>query len=134
MHDVAQEPIELILFRHLAEHLAVPIFEVDADGNLVFFNEAAEELLGTRYDDVGEMSLAEWTAGFAPRDAAGRPMTADELPPLVALRDGRPVHVTMVITGRDGVHREIGVTAFPLTAGNGQQLGAVGMFWEAPGR
>jgi hypothetical protein len=31
-------PVELILMRQLASYLATPIFLVDADGTLVFYN------------------------------------------------------------------------------------------------
>ena len=48
---MAQQPIELILFRQLATTLAVPVFLVDERGDLVFLNEAAERLLGVRFDD-----------------------------------------------------------------------------------
>ena len=32
--------------RELADHLATPIFVVDAAGDLLFYNEPAEKLLG----------------------------------------------------------------------------------------
>ena len=41
------QPIEIILMRELADHLATPIFVVDPDGDLLFYNEPAEKLLGT---------------------------------------------------------------------------------------
>ena len=51
-------PIELILMRQLASHLRVPIFLVDGQGTLLFYNEPAEALLGRRFDEAGEMKMA----------------------------------------------------------------------------
>ena len=45
---MSQKAIELILMRQLASSLAMPIFLVDPSGNLVFYNEPAEQLLGSR--------------------------------------------------------------------------------------
>lgn len=63
---MSQKAIELILMRQLASSLAMPIFLVDPSGNLLFYNEPAEQLLGRRYDETGEMSMKEWCALFAP--------------------------------------------------------------------
>ena len=124
------QPIELILVRHLAAHLAVPAFLVDPDGTMVFFNEAAEEVLGRRFDDAGKMAFEEWTSIFAVRDAAGTPLDIDELPLVRALRANRPAHAQFDITGLDGRRRSLEVSAFPLEAQGQRHLGAVALFWE----
>ena len=54
---MAQLPVELILVRQLAHGLAVPTFVVDAAGDLVFVNEAAEALLGLDFEDVAKCRL-----------------------------------------------------------------------------
>lgn len=131
MTDLPQQPIEMILLRQLAEHLAIPVWVIDGNGDLVFFNEAAEPTLGLRADDVDQMPFAAWTTGFAPRDVAGNPLPAEALPPVKALRTGKPAHDTLQITGADGVLRRIGITAFPLTGGHGDVMGSVTMFWES---
>ena len=46
---MAQKDVEVILMRQLASYLAVPIFLVDPAGNLIFYNEPAERLLGRRF-------------------------------------------------------------------------------------
>ena len=38
MTDLPQQPIEMILLRQLAEHLAIPVWVIDGQGDLVFFN------------------------------------------------------------------------------------------------
>src|SRR4029453_4991519 len=88
----AQKPIELILARQLATHLAMPIFLVDADGTLVFFNEPAERILGRRFDETGEMPAAAWSPTSPPRAssavASTRPVRCR--PPTGPAASGRP--------------------------------------------
>ena len=126
------QPIELILVRHLAGSLAIPLFLVDPDGTMVFYNEAAEQVLGRRYDEAGEMSFDEWTTVFAVRDADGRALDINQLPLVRALRARRPAHYRFEITGLDGAPRSIEVSAFPLEAEGKRMLGAVALFWESP--
>lgn len=125
------QPIELILVRHLGARLAVPLFLVDIDGTMVFYNEAAETVLGQRFDDAGEMSFGEWTSIFAVRDDAGEPLNIDELPLVQTLRSQRPAHSRFGITGLDGQPRTLEVAAFPLQGQGGVRLGAVALFWES---
>lgn len=127
---MAQQPVELILVRHLASRLAVPVFVVDPAGDLVYFNEPAERVLGRRFDEIRVMSFDEWTTAFVPA-AAGRALAVEELPLVVAVRRSMPAHSRMTIVGGDGVRRGIEVTAFPIIGPNDQLIGAVAMFWEA---
>jgi PAS domain-containing protein len=123
-----QRDVGLILVRQLASGLAVPMLLADEGGDLLFFNEAAEALLGQRFDDVGELRLEERQAIFAFRDENGVPLTSD--PPLViALKERRPVHRRVWMRGFDGEDHEVEVTAFPLLGGGGHLIGAVAMFW-----
>jgi hypothetical protein len=46
-------PIQIILTRQLAGYLSVPLFLVDPKGDLLFYNEPAEALLGRRFDETG---------------------------------------------------------------------------------
>jgi PAS domain S-box-containing protein len=128
---MAQQTIELILFRQLATSLAVPVFLVDERGDLVFLNESAEKLLGVRFDDLDQLTYEAWTTMFAPRNAEGRPMPPESLPLAQAVLHRRPAHGTLRITGTDGTERTIEVSAFPLEGGRGRLLGAAAMFWEA---
>lgn len=124
------QPIELILVRHLASSLAVPVFLVDPDGTMVFYNEAAEQVLGRRFDDAGDMPFEEWTSIFAVRDEAGEPLDINQLPLVRALRENKPNHARFGITGLDGTPRNLEVSAFPLEAEGKRHLGAVALFWE----
>jgi PAS domain-containing protein len=127
---MAQQPVELILIRHLGSRLAIPVFVIDADGNMVYFNGPAGRILGRDFDEISVMPLAEWTTVFLP-SAGGRRLEVEEVPLVQALRQASPVHGTIEIVGADGVARTISVTAFPLVAPTDQVLGAVAMFWES---
>ena len=128
---MAAKPIEVILTRQLASYLAMPVFIVDVDGTLVYYNEPAERLLGTRYDETGAMPAAEWGTAFVPTDERGGALAPEALPLAIALREGRPAHGTLWIHALDSVPRHIEVTAFPLIGQTNERLGAVALFWEA---
>ena len=129
---MSQQEIEVILSRHLAECLAMPIFIVNPDGDLIFYNEPAEAILGQSYTETGMMPAQEWATIFQPFDSEGNPLPPDELPLMIALREHHPAHRLFNIHGKDGVAREIEVTAFPLIGQADRFLGALAIFWENP--
>jgi PAS domain-containing protein len=129
-----QHEIEVILFKQVASYLATPIFVVDPAGSLVYYNEPAERLLGSRYDETGEMPMSEWSTVFVPRDEHGVPLPGEALPLALALERHEPAHGDMWITGLDGAYRHISVTAFPLVGQHERDLGAVAIFWESDRR
>jgi PAS domain-containing protein len=128
---MAQHDVELILARQLAEYLGLPIFIVDPAGNLLFYNEPAEPLLGMRFEETGEMPAGEWTTVWEPTDDAGAPLPPAALPLMRALDEGKPAHLGFWIRGLDQVPRRIEVTALPLVGIAGRTLGAMAIFWEA---
>lgn len=130
---MTQQEIEVILSRHLAEYLAMPIFIVSPNGDLIYYNEPAEAVLGTRYNETGAMSAAEWTTIFHPMDAEGRLIPAEELPLMIAITKHRPAHKVFWIRGMDGSMRGIEVTALPLIGQANRFLGGIAIFWESAG-
>ena len=128
---MSQQEIEVILSRHLAECLAMPIFIVNPDGDLIFYNEPAEAILGQSYTETGTMPAKEWGTVFEPFDAQGNPLAPDDLPLMIALKERHPAHRQFSIHGKDGVSREIDVTAFPLIGQADRFLGAIAIFWES---
>src|SRR5262245_5074766 len=127
---MAQREIEVILTRQLASYLAMPIFIVDTDGTLVFYNEQAELVLGQRFEETGEMKPGEWIAADTATDESGNPIALEQLPLMIALRQRRPAHARMWITGLDKVRRLVEITALPLLGHAGRPLGALAIFWE----
>jgi PAS domain-containing protein len=126
----AQHEVEVILLKQVASYLAMPIFLVDPEGTLLFYNEPAERLLGYRYDETGEMTMEVWSTVFVPKDEHGNRIPAEELPLGIALTQGKPAHGTMWIEALDDDAHHITVTAFPLVGQHDRQLGAVAIFWE----
>jgi PAS domain-containing protein len=127
---VAQQPVELILIRHLASRLEIPVFVVNDTGDLVYFNEPAERVLGRRFDEIRSMPFEDWTTAFLPSED-GRALAVDELPLVQALRQRIPSHSKFDIVAIDGVKRTIEVTAYPVLTLGDRMVGAVAMFWES---
>jgi PAS domain-containing protein len=127
---MAQREIEIILARQLASYLETPIFIVDPNGRLTYYNEAAEAILGKRFDETGEMMAGEWSTLFRPIDDNGDRLKPDALPLAIALTQRQPAHSDFTIRGMDGVDRHIHVTAFPLIGQANRFLGAIAVFWE----
>ena len=124
-------PIEIILNRQLADCLAIPVFITDIHGNLLFYNESAEDILGKRYEDTGEMPVEEWGTIFKSKDEHGRLLNPDELPLVVALNQQRPHFKTFWIENLQGKTEKISVTAYPIIGRTGVFMGAVAIFWRA---
>ena len=123
----------LILAREFASNLATPTLIADAEGRLVFYNEAAEAVVGQRFAEAGEMELDEWTASFAPRtlDPSAVPIPAGRRPARIALDERRAAHERYLVTSVDGIEREVEVTAFPLFAHADEFVGIVAIFWRS---
>ena len=127
---MAQQPIEMILMRQLASYLAVPAFLVDTSGSLVYFNLAAEEILGQRFDETGEMSWDEWRSVVNPTDRDGNQIPVDSSPLSGVIKHRRPMQGSIWIEGFDNRRHHISVTGFPLVDQAGIDHGSVALFWE----
>ena len=108
------------------------MFLVDVRGTVIYFNEAAERVLGRRYIEGGGMEADEWSTLFAPSDDDGNPIELNALPLGVAILERHPDHRMLRIRSTDGTERRIEVTAFPLFAHEDECLGAIAIFWETP--
>ena len=117
--------------RGFMANLSTPAFLVDQYGVLVFYNEAAEEILGLRFQEVGPLPADEWSMRFAPTGPGGAPIPVEELPLGIALLERRPAHAPLRITSADGTAEEIQATAFPVIGRSGLS-GALAIFWRRP--
>ena len=122
--------IEIILNRQLADCLSIPVFITDTIGNLIFYNEPAEEVLGKRFEDTGEMPVEEWSTIFKPLDEKGNAMAPEELPLVRTLKDELPYHKSFFIESLKGQLQNISVTSYPIISRTGKFLGAVAIFWK----
>ena len=130
--DIAQRNLVLILARDFASRLATAVFLVDTEDDLIYFNEAAEAMLGIPYVEGEVIPAAEWSRAVSPADEEGRVLTPSERPLGMALERGTPTHRSLRIRDMAGAHRHIEATAFPLFAHADECVGAMSIFWEPP--
>ena len=122
--------IEIILNRQLADCLSIPVFITDTAGNLIFYNEPAEQVLGKRFEETGEMPVEEWATIFKPLDDDGTPLAPEELPLVKTLKDEFPYHKSFKIESLKGELQNISVTSYPIISRSGKFIGAVAIFWK----
>ena len=123
-------PIQIILIRQLAGYLGVPLFLVDPKGDLLFYNEPAEVILGRRFEETGAMPAKMWSSIFTPVDEQGQPIPPENLPLMMALVTQRPAHKRFHIHGMNGVRRQIDVVSIPIIGLQREFVGAAALFWE----
>jgi PAS domain-containing protein len=131
-HPNRPKSLVIILARDLASRLATPAFLVDDEGTLVYFNEAAEAVLGRPFAEVGEVTVRRWANIFVSLDDQGEPLAWDALPIGVALIKRRPSHRRLQIRTEDGEVRPVSATATPLFSQEDHVEGALALFWEEP--
>jgi PAS domain-containing protein len=127
---MAAYEIEIILNRQLADCLSIPVFITDREGNLIYYNEPAEQIFGKRYDDTGEMPVSVWATIFKPVDEKGNVLSPDDLPLVKTLKNCKPYHKTFYIESLNGKIEKIAVTSYPILGRPSRFLGAVALFWE----
>ena len=123
--------IEIILNRQLADCLSIPVFITDTNGNLIFYNEPAEGILGKRFEDTGEMPVEQWSTDFKPVDEEGHTLAPGELPLVKTLKHAAPFHKSFGIVSLEGNIQKISVTSYPIIGRTGKMLGAVAIFWKS---
>ena len=122
----------LIRAKNLAESVETPMLLIDAAGNLVFYNEGAENLLGTPFTDVGNVSSSEWEEKFKIRARDDKPAPLERMPGWVDVTHERPGLGHVRITTLDGRDLFIAVCTVPLFTAQDQFDGALVLFWEEP--
>ena len=127
---MAQQPVELILLKQWASYLTLPVWLMDNRGNLLYYNEPAEGLLGVRFEEAGEIHADQLASLFQTTRLDGAPYPNTELPVVVALTERVPSHATVRVRGLDETWRILEITAFPVEGQGNRHLGVVAMFWE----
>jgi PAS domain-containing protein len=124
------KPLPLILARELASNLATPMSLIDARGMLVFYNDAAAQLIGKPFSEMGEIPAEEFGAVLQLKTPEGEPLRRRDSPAGVSFFERRPAHRTVAATGYDGVQRLVHATAYPLFGSTGEMHGVVSVFWQ----
>jgi PAS domain-containing protein len=130
MEVTRRKHLILILAREFASQLSMPVFIADELGNLVFYNEPAEEALGRTFTEAGEINAGDWQQIFTVESLDGTPLPLEENPGGIALLERKPAHKELRYTGLDDVKRTVAVTAVPLLGHEQELFGVVIFFWE----
>lgn len=126
----AQQPVEMILLRQVASYLTIPVWMMDDAGNLVYYNEPAEALLGIQFDEVGPVHAEQLGDMFRLTNVDGSVMPEYEFPVVVALAKRHPDHKTVRFCGMDGIWRDVAVSAMPVEGQGDRFAGVFATFWE----
>ncbi|HPG07544.1 MAG: PAS domain-containing protein [Saprospiraceae bacterium] len=121
--------VEIILSRQLADCLDTPVFIVDPDGTLLFYNHPAESILGRRFEDTGSMRVEEWSTIFKPCDDHGNDLAPERLPLVETLATRKAAHGSFWIKGLDQNLHNISVTSVPVIGRSNEFSGAMAIFW-----
>lgn len=126
-----RRPKDLVLIdaRAFAERLSTPTLITDSIGNLVYYNEAAEMLLGRPFAEAGEMPAVEWSQIFTVRRLDGSPMPLEEMPGGMALLEHKPAHGKLLIKALNGIEYKLAVTGLPIFTGEKEPVGIIALFW-----
>jgi PAS domain-containing protein len=127
-----QKSLPLILARELAANLSTAMFLLDEGGTLVYFNDAAELLIGRAFAELGEISAAEFGEVLQLAEPDGTPLRRRDTPAGVAFIERRPAHRLLLATGYDGTRRLVESTAYPLLGASDEMHGVVNVFWSRP--
>ena len=122
--------LPLILARELAANLATPMFLLDAEGMLAYFNDAAAALLGKQFNDIGEIPSAEFAESLQLALPEGQPLHLRDSPAGIAYFERHPAHRKLMATSYDGVRRQYEATAYPLFGAEGEMHGVIAVFWQ----
>lgn len=123
--------LPLIVAREFASNVAIPVFLVDADNELVFYNEAAQIAFGTPFAQPGTMRQGDWSERFQPTRADGSSYPRDQLPVVVALEKHEAAHGVMQVTAPDGNRVTVEITAIPLWSSPDEFAGVMAIGWLA---
>jgi PAS domain-containing protein len=122
------KPLLLIQARNLITNLALPGFLTDEEGGLLYFNDAAAEVIGRRFEEVGPLPRDGWAKEFGPFDHEGHPLAVDHQPFAQVLRKGRPAQGRFFFRFGEGNLREVEVSAIPMLEPDNFE-GALIVFW-----
>jgi PAS domain-containing protein len=125
-----EKPLELILARNLISIISIAALLIDADNRIVFFNEAAAEIIGAPFEEIGVLGQEQWSARYGPFGIDGKPLPPADLLVTIAVRESRPAYGHYFVRAESGM-LEIETGALPLSGPAGYH-GAIVVFWPLP--
>jgi PAS domain S-box-containing protein len=113
------------------EAIPAAVYATDAEGRITFFNQSAVKFSGR----VPELGTDSWCVTWKLYNMDGTPMTHEQCPMAVALREKRPVLGCEAVAERpDGERRVFAPYPTPLFDANGRLMGAVNMLVDITDR
>ncbi|HEX2152887.1 MAG TPA: PAS domain-containing protein [Acidimicrobiia bacterium] len=128
---MAQNPIEIILLQQWASMMTVPIWITDAAGELLYFNEPTEDLIGVRFDEAGEMPASILSERFSLCNVDGTPVADHDRPLMIALHKLQPAQRELQMMDDAGQKKIVSDTAIPIIGEGDRPLGALVILWES---
>lgn len=125
-----QQPVERILLRQLAAYLTIPMWMMDEAGNLLYFNPAAEVLLGAGFDEIGPIRAEQLPDLFSVASIDERADDEAVLPVQTTLETRRPSYGAVRFRGLDEAWRQVEIAAIPIEGQSDRFLGVLAFFWE----
>lgn len=111
-------------FREMIDALPVAIYTTDAEGRLTHFNPAAVDFSG----HTPQLGSDQWCISFKLFHPDGRPMSRDECPMAIALKEGRAIRGAEAIAERpDGSRVWFTPYPTPLRDSAGRIVGGINM-------
>jgi PAS domain S-box-containing protein len=113
-------------YRQLVQAIPVAVCTFDAQGRVTLYNQAVVALLG------GEPELGKhaWCGSWRAYRPDGTPMSLEQCPLAVTLREGRSVREEVVIERPHGSRRYVLVYPEPLFDSSGQLVGTVNVVFD----
>ena len=113
--------------RAILDVLPVAIYATDADGCIVYYNEAASELAGRR----PALGKDQWWVPWQQYTPDGVPLPHDQCPMAIALKEDRPLRsVEAMLRRLDGTCMPFLANPTPLHDSSGALVGAVNVLVE----
>jgi PAS domain S-box-containing protein len=111
-------------FRQLVKELPAAVYSCDAEGRILFYNDAALKLWG-REPEIGKDHWYSLSKMFNPD---GSPLTLNNIPMAIALKEGRSIMSREIIIERhDGSRVNVIVHPHPEFGLSGEITGAINM-------
>lgn len=111
-------------YRDLIQALPAAVYTCDERGRITLYNQAAVALWGRE----PEMDRDLWCGSWKIYRPDGQPLSLDECPMAVTLREGRPIRGQEIVVERpDGTRRHVLPHPEPIRDNAGKVIGAVNM-------
>ena len=124
-----QHNLILILARSFASHLATAVFLLDAEGTVIYYNEAAERMIGHPFVEGAGMKMEDWMARRRPLDEDGNEVAVESLPLGITMLKREPAHGIARFRNEDGAYLRFENVTFPLFAHTEDFVGVMAMAW-----